>query len=83
MRKLGDDYVRSEFRAHKTAKAEQVTQFVNAWSDYLLKIRLQKERFGSNLNDNTQKALSDEQKKKLDELKSEARNSFKEQPAEA
>ena len=36
MRKLGDDYVRSEFRAHKAAKPEQVAQFVHGWSDYLV-----------------------------------------------
>ena len=78
MRKLGDDYIRSEFRSHKTAKPEQVSQFMHAWGDYLLKIRLQRDRFGSNLNDNAQKALSDEQKKKLGELRNEALSSFKE-----
>ena len=81
MRKLGDDYVRSEFRSHKSAKAQEVTQFMNAWGDYLLKIRLQRDRFGSNLNDNVQKAFSEEQKKKLDELRTEALNSFKDKPA--
>ena len=36
MRKLGDDYVRSEFRAHKAAKPEQVVQFMHGWNDYLV-----------------------------------------------
>ena len=36
MRKLGDDYVRSEFRAHKTAKPEQVAQFMHGWNDYMV-----------------------------------------------
>ena len=36
MRKLGDDYVRSEFKAHKTAKPEQV-----AWRK-----QLRREAFG-------------------------------------
>ena len=77
MRKLGDDYVRSEFKAHKTAKPEQVAQFMHAWNDYLLKIRLQRDRFGSNLNDSAAAALNEEQKKKLNDLKAEALKSLR------
>jgi hypothetical protein len=38
MRQLGDSYVKSEFRLHKTSKAEQVDQFFTAWGSYLNQI---------------------------------------------
>jgi Complex1_LYR-like len=71
MRKLGDEYIRSEFRAHKTAKPEQVQKFMVGWTDYLTKLRLQKGKFGANLSDNVKNSLSEEQKKKLADLKKE------------
>ena len=72
MRKLGDEYVRAEFKSHKSAKPEHLTHFFPAWEDYLLKIRLQRESFGANLNDNMKKNLSDDQKLQLLNLKEEA-----------
>jgi len=35
MRDIGDAYVRSEFRLHKTAKPEQARQFFDGWQRYL------------------------------------------------
>lgn len=35
MKQLGDAYVKSEFRLHKEAKAEQVTLFYTEWEKYL------------------------------------------------
>lgn len=35
MRDLGDAYVKSEFRLHKTAKLEHVTPFLTEWEKYL------------------------------------------------
>lgn len=35
MRQLGDAYVQSEFRLHKTAKPEQATLFFVEWENYL------------------------------------------------
>ena len=72
MRKLGDDYVRAEFKSHKTAKPEHLKGFFLGWEDYLLKIRLQRGSFGSNLNDNMKKHLSDDQKMQLQNLREEA-----------
>jgi hypothetical protein len=50
---------------------------MHAWNDYLLKIRLQRDRFGSNLNDSAAAALNEEQKKKLNDLKAEALKSLR------
>ena len=72
MRKLGDDYVRAEFKSHKAAKPEHLKGFFGAWEDYLLKIRLQRDSFGANLNDNMKKNLSDDQKMQLLNLREEA-----------
>ena len=38
MRDLGDTYVKSEFRLHKTAKPEHVTPFLTEWEQYLEQI---------------------------------------------
>jgi hypothetical protein len=35
MRKLGDAYVKSEFRLHKSAKPEQAAMFFTEWDKYL------------------------------------------------
>lgn len=72
MRKLGDDYVKAEFKSHKNAKPEHLTHFFPAWEDYLLKIRLQRENFGANLSDKTKNALTDDQKMQLINLREEA-----------
>lgn len=72
MRKLGDDYLKAEFQAHKTAKLEHLGPFFAGWEDYLLKIKLQRESFGSNLNENLKKNLTDEQKMQLINLREEA-----------
>lgn len=80
MRKLGDDYVKAEFKSHKNAKPEHLIHFFPAWEDYLLKIRLQRESFGANLNDNMKKNLTDDQRMQLLNLKEEALR--KEEPKE-
>lgn len=69
MKTLGNSYLRSEFKAHKSAKPEQYAKFYAAWHDYLFKIRLQNSNFGANLNDQSLKSLSEEQMKKLVELR--------------
>jgi hypothetical protein len=38
MKELGDTYVKSEFRLHKTAKPEHVQSFFAAWRSYLEQI---------------------------------------------
>lgn len=71
MRKLGDDYVRNEFRLHKkTTKEEFLNLFFRGWEDYLKKlVTSQGGRFGQDLDQEAKKHLSEEQKGKLDELK--------------
>lgn len=72
MKRLGNDYVRREFKLHKAAKPEHLKGFFGAWEDYLLKIRLQRGSFGANLNDSMKKNLSDDQKMQLLNLREEA-----------
>jgi len=38
MKQLGDSYVKSEFRLHKSANPEQAKQFLDEWSRYLEQI---------------------------------------------
>lgn len=40
MRSLGDTYVKSEFRLHKSAKPELAAQFLDEWTNYLDQILL-------------------------------------------
>lgn len=35
MKELGDAYVKSEFRLHKTANVQQATMFLREWDGYL------------------------------------------------
>jgi Complex1_LYR-like len=35
MKELGDAYIKSEFRLHKTANAQQATMFLREWDGYL------------------------------------------------
>jgi hypothetical protein len=72
MRMLGDDYVRNEFKQHKTAKPEQLKMFFTAWDNYLTLMRKQEGTFGRDLDEGTKSALNDEQRKKLNDLKNEA-----------
>ena len=80
MRKLGDDYVKNEFRLHKTAKPEHAQQFFSAWEGYLGTIqRAGKDgRLGRDINDTAKTVLSEEQKQKLADLKVEASKLLKE-----
>jgi len=73
MRRLGDEYVRSEFRLHKSAKPEFLSSFFGAWEDYLAMISKQHAgQLGADLDEASRAKLSEAQKKKLDELKVEA-----------
>ena len=74
MRMLGDEYVRNEFKQHKTAKPEQVKMFFTAWDNYLELLRKQEERFGRDLDADTKSNLNDDQVKQLQNLKEEAAN---------
>eukprot|EP00286_Rhodomonas_abbreviata_P004420 CAMPEP_0181334578 /NCGR_PEP_ID=MMETSP1101-20121128/26343_1 /TAXON_ID=46948 /ORGANISM="Rhodomonas abbreviata, Strain Caron Lab Isolate" /LENGTH=110 /DNA_ID=CAMNT_0023444581 /DNA_START=9 /DNA_END=341 /DNA_ORIENTATION=+ len=75
MRELGDKYVRSEFKAHKTAKIGQVKEFARQWKEYAYTIDLQaqKGQFGKDLDPKKQSFLNDDQRENLKRLEQEAR----------
>ena len=58
MRKLGDDYLRHEFKQHKNAKPEHLLKFFKAWDDYLIVIRNSEQRFGRDLDNSLKDGLS-------------------------
>eukprot|EP01031_Cornospumella_fuschlensis_P041563 gene41563-50722_t len=75
LRHLGSSYVRNEFKLHKGVKDSKVlAQFYAAWEGYLEQLKLQADRgrrFGSDLTDKEQKAMSDSQREKMEQLKVE------------
>lgn len=77
MRKLGDDYLRHEFKQHKNAKPEHIDKFFKAWDDYLLNLRKSEQRFGKDMDNSMKEALSPGQNSKLEELKMETILSLK------
>ena len=83
MRELGNSYVRSEFRLHKTAKDIHIEPFLEAWDKYLIMLKSRTTvggRVGSDLPDDAKYALSEEQKTKLVELRNEAIKAAAEKP---
>ena len=73
MRELGDKYVLNEFKLHSKVTQENIIkQFYESWEHYLTYLRNQEDKFGRNLASQEEKILSDEQKVKLEEFKSEA-----------
>lgn len=74
MREIGDKYVLNEFKLHKkTTALEQLTQFYDGWEKYLRYIQNQNanSRFGRDLRAEEQNILSEDQKRKLHEIKVE------------
>lgn len=77
MRKLGDDYVKNEFRLHKkTTNQTQLTDFFQAWEGYLRGMSASAGKFGRDLETSEIGKLNDEQKMKLAQLKEETRQSM-------
>ena len=89
MKELGDSYVKSEFKLHKTAKPEQAERFFTEWENYLQQI-LQTARaqdvsrsgmdepvvsFGKDLPPDVE--LSEEQLAQLEKLKEETAKASK------
>ncbi len=74
MRKLGDEYVRSEFRLHKkTTDVNHLNQFYNAWENYLKMLMNRNEPIGRNMEDQQKLKLNEEQKEKLSQLREEVK----------
>ena len=72
LRKLGNDYVRNEFKAHKAAKEEHLAPFFREWTGYLDTLSIRSGTFGSDMARADIGALTDEQRQKLSQLKDEA-----------
>ena len=76
MKKMGNDYVRQEFKSHLINKTttEQLEQFIKSWDEYLVILQsktLKKDtKVGITMNANVEAKLSNEQKTKLKEFKS-------------
>ena len=72
-RELGDSYVKAEFRLHRGASANFLTQFERQWRDYLTTLRVSSGAEGASLGREMTAdeiaALSDEQKVKLLEIR--------------
>ena len=74
LRKLGNDYVRSEFRLHKKVEKQDVlVKFFAGWEEYLGNIKVQRVKFGRDLEARHVESLSEAQRLKLKELRDEAR----------
>lgn len=74
MRKLGDDYVKNEFRLHKSSTNEtHLNQFYKAWNDYLRNLQARGHSLGKDLSDKERSNLSLEQREKLEQLRVEAK----------
>ena len=72
LRKLGNDYVRNEFKAHKSAKEEHLVPFFREWDAYLETLSIRSGTFGADMDRGEIVNMSDDQKKRLSDLKEEA-----------
>lgn len=80
LRQLGDQYVREEFRRHKTAQTEFVTNFMVEWSEYARILTRQatvknNESFGKSIGPKAFDLLTEDQLLQLYELYSEIKKS--------
>ena len=87
MRSLGDAYVRSEFRQHKSASnPNHISQFMAEWRYYLKHIETsaasaeQNVRFGRNLSNINIEDLDEEKRGNLAKLQEEASRAGKTVP---
>ena len=82
MRALGDEYVRSEFKLHKTASAKHLAPFFEQWMAYLQELNTGfansgagAQRFGRDLAPEELSALNEEQQERLQTLQEEVKKS--------
>ncbi|XP_053122076.1 succinate dehydrogenase assembly factor 3, mitochondrial [Hemicordylus capensis] len=82
LKALGDQYVKDEFRRHKSVGPEEAQQFLKEWENYAavlwqqasqsVKNSTSRPHFGSHLSEEKLNALRDEQVGQLQELMQEA-----------
>lgn len=76
MKKMGNDYVKQEFKSHliNKATAVQLDQFIKSWEEYLVILQSKSlkmdSKIGIALNANVEAKLTEEQKMKLSKFKS-------------
>mmetsp|Transcript_135454 Transcript_135454/g.235567 ORF Transcript_135454/g.235567 Transcript_135454/m.235567 type:complete len:107 (-) Transcript_135454:82-402(-) len=75
MRKLGDPYVRKEFRLHykPDVKEAHKAMFISQWQDYAQTLSAQTKITGKEMSSEQLGKLNDEQKKQLGELEKNAK----------
>ena len=73
MRVLGDQYVRDEFKRHKSAESKFVPLFLREWDEYATVLDRKKDRFGQHLSTQDQELLDGEQKMTLQSLQDAAK----------
>ena len=72
MRKIGNTYVKQEFKLHKNVKNDQqLFQFRLQWTEYAKQLQKRRITNGKFENSNSQNLFNEEQKGKLMELKAE------------
>ncbi|XP_074653289.1 succinate dehydrogenase assembly factor 3, mitochondrial-like [Tubulanus polymorphus] len=78
MRAMGDQYVKDEFKKHKTVNETEVDQFINGWKNYVhimskqLVKRSKLQQYGKNLEEDIIETLDGEKLGQLHLLKQEA-----------
>lgn len=90
MRSIGDAYLKSEWRAHKSAKPEFLPHFFAAWESYASQLEQtsqaaasqaaasQGSAWGKDLAEHELESLSEEQRTQLQSLKQATRDMFRE-----
>lgn len=73
MRILGDQYVRDEFKRHKSAADKFLPHFYSEWEQYAAVMARAKDRFGQELSANDKQLLDNEQQAKLRSLQEAAK----------
>ncbi|KAG6610605.1 protein acn9 mitochondrial [Phytophthora cinnamomi] len=73
MRVLGDQYVRDEFKRHKSAAPKFVPLFLREWEAYEGLMRQKKDRFGQELSAEDKRLLDVGQQEKLQSLQEAAK----------
>lgn len=72
LRKMGDAYVKEEFRLHKMAKMSHLQHFYIEWESYLKQMQASDKTIGKDLDPKTISQLSPEQRAKLSEMKTKS-----------
>ena len=70
LRLLGDNFVRHEFKQHKSAKPEHLSKFYKGWTDYLAMMKKSESNIGKDMKIAD---LNEQQIGKLRELNEEVR----------